>query len=236
VVEGLVPDPEPRRVERLLALAWASGAEPVLLLTKADLIGDLAAAVAEMSRPAVSCRVIALSVISGEGLAEVRAIVDGGATLALLGASGVGKSSLLNALTGGGTMRVHGLRSDGKGRHTTVTRELHPVGAGALIDTPGLRGVALDGDAGLRDAFADVLQWAGDCRFGDCTHRHEPGCAVLGALERGDLGADRLDGWHRLLAEGRRQAIRRDARLQAEQRREVRAFSRQLRRSLRNRP
>ena len=230
VVEGLLPDPDPVRVERLLSLAWASGAEPVVVLTKADLVPDPAVAGAELLAAGTGCRIITVSSVTGEGIAEVSALLDGGRTLALLGASGVGKSSLLNALIGDEVMLVRGLRMDGKGRHTTVTRELHRVGAGAVIDSPGLRSVGLGESDGVDQAFGDVLAHAGECRFSDCTHQHEPGCAVLAAVEAGDLPRRRLESWRKLSAEGRWQEVRRDARLMAEQTRQRRVQARQMRR------
>lgn len=230
VVEGLMPDPDLRRLDRLLALAWSSGAEPVVLLTKADLVRDgpqFAAEIAEVS----SCLVVTVSAVTGEGLSQVAALLAGGRTLALLGASGAGKSSLVNALAGGELMRVQALRRDGKGRHTTVTRELHRVGDGWVVDGPGLRGVGLDGAAGLDQTFADVLDLAQDCRFRDCGHRAEPGCAVTDALATGQLSVDRLDAWRQLEAEGRRQELRRDSRLRAQANRQQRVRARARRRT-----
>jgi ribosome biogenesis GTPase len=216
VVEGLMPEPDRRRISRLLALAWSSGAAPVVLLTKADLAADAAEQAAEL-RVTSACPVIAVSVITGDGIAEVRELLAGGRTTALLGASGAGKSSLVNALAGEPVMRVAALRKDGKGRHTTVTRELHRVAGGYVIDGPGLRGVGLTGAEGLDLTFADVVELAGYCRFNDCGHDGEPGCAVLEAVRNGDLDQDRVDSWHQLVAEGFRQELRRNARLKAEQ-------------------
>ena len=236
VVEGLLPDPDPGRVERLLSLAWASGAEPVVVLTKADLVPDPAAAVGEVAAVATGCRVITVSSVTGEGVDQVRDLVSGGRVLALLGASGVGKSSLLNALIGDEVMVVRGLRMDGKGRHTTVTRELHRVAGGAVIDSPGLRAVGLGESDGIEQAFGDLLERAERCRFSDCSHEHEPGCAVLAAVEAGDLPRRRLESWRKLSAEGRWQEVRRDARLRAEQTRQRRVQARELRRIGRVRP
>jgi ribosome biogenesis GTPase len=129
--------------------------------------------------------------------------------MALLGASGAGKSSLVNALAGDPVMRVQELRKVGKGRHTTVTRELHRVAGGYVIDGPGLRGVGITGGQGLDLTFADVLGFAEGCRFSDCGHESEPGCAVLAAVDAGELDVDRIDAWRQLVAEGYRQELRR---------------------------
>jgi ribosome biogenesis GTPase len=229
VTEGLMPDPDLRRLARLLALAWSSGAQPIALLTKADLVPDAAQFAAEVAAVSV-CPVITVSAVTGEGVEEVAQYLTGGRTLALLGASGAGKSSLINALAGGDLMRVQALRRDGKGRHTTVTRELHRVGDGWVIDGPGLRGVGLDGAEGLEMTFADVLELAQQCRFRDCEHRSEPGCAVLAAVDSQQLDRERLDSWRQLQAEGYRQELRRDNRLRAAQNRQQRVMTKALRR------
>ena len=228
VVEGLMPDPDLRRISRLLTLAWASGAEPVVLLTKADLACDTADLVAQVGATS-SCPVIGVSAVDGDGIAEVRELLGGGRVMALLGASGAGKSSLINALAGEPVMRVAALRKDGKGRHTTVTRELHRIAGGYVLDGPGLRLVGISGGAGLDLTFADVLGFASSCRFSDCGHEAEPGCAVLAAVSSGELDPDRVDAWHQLVAEGFRQELRRNARLRAEQRREWKVRTKEYR-------
>jgi ribosome biogenesis GTPase len=233
VVEGMMPDPDLRRISRLLTLAWASGADPVVLLTKADLAPDGPELVAQL-RASSGCPAVAVSVIDGTGVGEVRELLGGGRTMALLGASGAGKSSLVNALAGAPVMRVAELRRDGKGRHTTVTRELHRVAGGYLIDGPGLRVVGISGGEGLDLTFADVLDLAANCRFSDCGHEGEPGCAVLAAVERGELEPDRLDAWRQLVAEGHRQELRRDARLRAEERRKRKVLHKSVRRQHRD--
>lgn len=228
VVEALLPDPDPVRVQRLLALAWASGAEPLLVLTKADLVPDADRSASELiadltgdpthgSAGAVGCPVLVVSGATGAGLDRLAAALAG-RTTALLGASGVGKSSLLNALAGSGgpLMRVRALRADGRGRHTTVTRELHHVAGGAVIDGPGLRSVSLGDAEGLDRTFQDLVDLAAGCRFADCGHLAEPGCELQAGIERGDLDRRRLDAWLALQAEAGREQSRRERRLRVE--------------------
>lgn len=215
VVEPLDAGPNIERIERLLALAWDSGADPMVLLTKAD-VSMNAEAIAEQVReiaPGVPVRTV--SVDAGEGVLALQPLVAAGKTLALLGPSGAGKSTLVNALAGTTVMLTQGVRRvDGKGRHTTTYRALIPLpGGGAVLDTPGLRGVGLlDGSIGLVRAFADVDELAMQCRFGDCTHTTEPGCAVQAALDGGELTGRRWTSWLRLqkelARESRRQAVR----------------------------
>jgi ribosome biogenesis GTPase len=217
VVEGMTPDVDLARVERLLALAWSSGAEPCVVLTKADVPAEPDVLAAEVAEAAPGAAVLAVSALTGTGLEPLRERLRGGATIALVGASGAGKSTLLNALVGDEVMTTRALRTDGKGRHTTVTRELHLVaGGGAVIDTPGLRTIGLAGEEALDDVFAEIEELARRCRFGDCEHRTEPGCAVLAAVEDGALPQRRLDSHRKLLRELEHQAARLDARLRAE--------------------
>lgn len=217
VVEALFPDPDLGRIERFLALAWESGAQPRLVLTKGDLGHDAEELAAEIgTQVAAGCPVDLTVAQRDEGLEELRSVLAGGSTVALLGASGVGKSTLLNALLGREVMRTRELGAVQKGRHTTVTRELHlaPDG-GAVIDTPGLRSVGLQGGEGLAEVFADVDELALDCRFTDCAHDTEPGCAVRAAVDAGDLAERRLLSWRKLQREAAYQARRVDARLRA---------------------
>ncbi|MBC7292367.1 MAG: ribosome small subunit-dependent GTPase A [Actinotalea sp.] len=231
VVEGMAPDVDLARVERLLALAWSSGAEPWVVLTKADLPTDPAALAAEVADVAPGARVVAVSAVTGAGLEPLRDRLGAGATVALLGASGAGKSTLLNALVGGDVMTTRALRTDGKGRHTTVTRELHLVpDGGAVLDTPGLRTIGLAGQEALDDVFVEIDDLARQCRFSDCAHRTEPGCAVLAAIEDGTLPQRRLDSHRKLLRELEHQAARVDARLRAAQTGRERARRRAYRR------
>jgi ribosome biogenesis GTPase len=208
-----------RRIERELALAWESGAVPVVVLSKADLIEDREAALEAVRAVAPGVEVILESAKTSEGLAELLAYAAGDSTVALIGPSGAGKSTLVNRLVGGDVQAVSEVRvKDSKGRHTTVSRELVPLpDGGALIDTPGLRAVAMWGeDEGVDMAFTDVTDLAAQCRFDDCTHESEPGCAVLAALEAGALDPDRYAAYKALRAESAFQAQQTDARLKAE--------------------
>jgi ribosome biogenesis GTPase len=215
VVEPIHPEPDDARVERLLALAWESGAQPVLVLSKADTADDPDALAEQMAVLAPRVPVFPVSVPGGTGLDRLREFVAPGRTLALLGRSGAGKSTLVNALAGAEVMPIQEIRrADGKGRHTTAYRSLVPVpGGGAVLDTPGIRGVGLlDTAAGLDQAFADIAELASFCRFADCRHDAEPGCAVQAEVAAGTLPVRRLENWRKLhqevAVESRRKEIR----------------------------
>lgn len=200
-------------VERLLALAWESGALPVVALTKADVADDLDELRATVTALAPGVDVLTTSAATGTGLAELVETVTG--TTVLLGPSGAGKSSLANALLGRNRMAVNEVRAvDGKGRHTTVHRELLPLpNGGVLIDTPGLRGIGLpDAVDGVERVFAEIEAYADDCHFRDCAHGSEPDCAVQEAIVDGRLDVGRLDRYRKLLRESERAAHRGDAR------------------------
>jgi ribosome biogenesis GTPase len=205
VVMGLDGDFNLRRLERLAVVAHQSGAEPVVVLTKADLLDadELAHRREAVEGAAPGVSVFAVSSPRREGLEPLRHYLAEGRTVVLLGSSGAGKSTLLNTLVGEEVMRTAAVREgDDRGRHTTSHRELVPLpGGGLLIDGPGIREVQLwvdEDDAALGEAFADVEALAAACRFRDCTHRNEPGCAVREAVEAGDLDEPRLDSYRRL--------------------------------------
>lgn len=204
VVDSLQPAPNLARIERLLALAWGSGATPVVILTKADLVQDAALVVEDVRALSPETRVIATSTITGEGFDDVRALLETGGTMALLGASGRGKSSLVNHLVGAQALTTRVIRDDGKGRHTSVRRELVLIpGGGSVIDTPGLRGIGLQGgQRAIVSVFPDVEGLSELCRFGDCEHLSEPGCAVQQAVSDGRLPIRRLESWRALHLEG----------------------------------
>ena len=230
VVDALGGPPRPRRLERYLAVAWASGATPVVVLTKADLCPDVLAAVAAATEAAVGVEVLAVSARTGAGLPRLEALLPPGCTAAMVGPSGVGKSSLVNALSGQPVAATSEVRADGRGRHTTTARELHLLPGGALlVDTPGMRELALPGGDGLDAVYADVADWAAQCRFRDCAHRTEPGCAVAAAIDRGELDPARFTAWRKLQGEAHRQELRADARARAAESARLRALHRQLR-------
>ncbi|MGI5412208.1 ribosome small subunit-dependent GTPase A [Streptomyces chartreusis] len=209
------------RVERFLALAWESGAQPVVVLTKADLVPDavtLAYLVQDVETTAPGVPVLTASATQGEGLDVLSALVGGG-TSVLLGQSGAGKSTLANALLGEDVMEVQAARDvDGKGRHTTTTRNLLALpGGGVLIDTPGLRGVGLwDAEVGVGQVFSEIEELSARCRFHDCAHESEPGCAVRAAVDAGELPVRRLESYRKLMRENQWIVAKTDARLRAE--------------------
>jgi ribosome biogenesis GTPase len=227
VVDALSGETRLRRVERYLAVAWSSGATPVVVLTKADLCDDVAAAVEEVAEDALGVEVLPVSSLTGEGLDAVRALVGPGRTAAMVGPSGVGKSSLANALAGESLAATREIREDGRGRHTTTARELHVLpGGGLLVDTPGMRELALyDDEEGVATAYSDVTALAAECRFRDCAHRTEPGAAI----DDGRLDPARLVAWRKLQAEAHRQLLRVDARARAEEKARVRSIHRAMR-------
>ena len=192
-----------RRLERYLSVAWDSGATPVVLLTKADLCDDLPAKLALAEGVAAGADVIAVSALETDGCRAIAPYLTEGKTLAFVGSSGVGKSTLINTLLGEDRLRTNGLRDDDKGRHTTTHRELIVLPCGAtVIDTPGMRELGMwDAGEGVSAAFADIEALAAGCRFRDCTHQTEPGCAVRAAVARGELSEERLRSYRKLSAE-----------------------------------
>ena len=227
IVTSLNEDMNLRRLERYLTLAWESGATPVLVLTNADLADDVPAVVAEVESVAFGAAVHAISSVTGEGLDELRAHLRPGVTAALLGSSGVGKSTLVNTLVGEELLETREIREDGKGRHTTTRRELIQLPGGALvIDTPGMREVQLwIADDGLEEAFSDVTELFEHCRFSDCAHESEPGCAVKEAIANGTLAPERWESYLKLQRELAHLDRRLDKRAQAEERKRWRALS-----------
>ena len=204
LVTSLNTELNPRRLERYLTLAWKSGARPVVVLTKADLAQDPAALVREVEAVAVGVSVLLTSAKTGLGIEELRGLLAGHKTGTVLGSSGVGKSTLMNALVGWERQDTGKIRvADDRGRHTTTRRELVRMpGGGLLIDTPGMRELQLSeaGD-GLLSAFDDVEELAKGCAFRDCGHESEPVCAVKDAVAAGRLSAERLEGFHKLVRE-----------------------------------
>ena len=239
VVSSLGPDLEPRRIERYLLTIWESGASPEIVLTKADRLDDPGPLVAEVEAVAVGVPVHVVSAVTGRGCDVLRARIAAGTTAVLLGSSGVGKSTLVNRWLGDDVMATTETREDDdEGRHTTTHRQILVLpGGGLVIDTPGLRELQLwDASAEALDAtFADVEELAASCRFGDCTHAHEPGCAVLAAVESGELASDRLQSWRKLQRELRAIAMRHDIRLRKEESRKWKLRAREGRARARHR-
>lgn len=204
LVSALDRDFNLRRIERYMAQCWESCAEPLIVLNKADTCADVPDKVREAEQIAPGALVHAVSAKTGQGFDQLQKYLCPGQTLALLGSSGVGKSTIVNRLMGGAIQQVQEIReSDSRGRHTTTARELFALPSGALlIDTPGLREFQLwDAEDGLARAFADIDALAERCRFNDCCHEAEPGCAVQASIQAGELEGGRLENWRKLLRE-----------------------------------
>ncbi|MEX2662227.1 MAG: ribosome small subunit-dependent GTPase A [Vicinamibacterales bacterium] len=237
LVGGLDGDFNPRRIERYLVVAWESGATPVIVLNKADLVPDPARHVAEVEGVAPGVRVHAVSARQPETIEVLRQYVTAGRTAALLGSSGVGKSTIVNRLVGYDLLRTQDVRiTDSRGRHTSTARQMVLLeGGGILIDTPGMRELQLwdSGDA-RGDAFADIEALAASCRFRDCRHRQEPGCAVRAAAATGELPASRLASYQKLEAEREHQGTERDARALLDDKRKAKIQSKAINRYLKD--
>jgi ribosome biogenesis GTPase len=227
-------DFNPRRIERYLAAAWQSGAQPAVVLGKLDLCDGavLADRLAVLNETAPGVTVYPLSTLSEEGLDELRTVLREGITVAVVGSSGVGKSSLINRLCGCELLSVGAVREDDeRGRHTTTSRELIAVpGGGLVIDTPGMREFQLwESASGLDATFEDIASLAANCRFRDCKHETESDCAVQGAIESGDLSLVRFESFRKLEREVRFQELKEDKLAQSQQRKRWRQAARRAR-------
>ena len=238
LVGGLDGDFNPRRLERYLVVAWESGATPVILLNKADLVEAPERHVEEVRASAPGVAVHAVSARSAASLDALGQHLGPGKTAALLGSSGVGKSTIVNRLVGHDLLRTHDVReSDSRGRHTSTNRQLVVLdqGRGILIDTPGMRELQLwDTAEPGGDAFADVSALAADCRFRDCRHMQEPGCAVRAAVKRRELPAERLEHYQKLSLEREHQHRQIDARAMIDEKRRSKSATRALNKHLKN--
>jgi ribosome biogenesis GTPase len=230
VVASLNADLNLRRLERYVAAVWESGAEPVVLLSKADLGGDVDGVLLAVEGVAAGATVVVVSSFDGRGVDEVRDRIGAGRTVAFVGSSGVGKSTLLNTLAGEDRALVREIRADdARGRHTTTRRQLHLLpGGGLILDTPGMRELALWESDGLDQSFTDLDAIVERCRFGNCQHNGEPGCAIAAALADGSLDAGRLESWQKLQREAAHHERRVDALARAEEKRKWKAIGKSV--------
>ncbi|WP_080845734.1 ribosome small subunit-dependent GTPase A [Cytobacillus gottheilii] len=230
LVNSLNEDLNIRRIERYLLLSWESGANPVIILTKSDLCQDLSLKLAQIEAVALGVPVIPVSVVTEDGLEQLTSYLQKGKTVALLGSSGVGKSTLTNYFLGDEKQKVQEIRgADDKGRHTTTHRELVLLpNGGILIDTPGMRELQLwDSDHGVSESFSDIEEAAKECRFRDCQHENEPGCAVMARIKAGEMEEGRLYSYKKLMRELAYLDRKQDKRAQAEQKKRWKSISSQ---------
>lgn len=192
-----------RRLERYISIAWNSGAMPVVVLTKSDLCDDLENKLSEVSSIAFGIDILVTTSMEEDGYKELLPFISEGKTIAIIGSSGVGKSTMINRLLGKEYLKTNGLRNDDKGRHTTTRRELFLLPSGGMvIDTPGMREFGMwDNDTGIERTFTDIEELASQCKFRNCTHTNEPGCAIRRALTMGELQIDRWQSYQKLKAE-----------------------------------
>jgi len=226
-----------RRIERYLTAIWESGAQPVIALNKADLAEDVEGLIADVEAIAPGVPVHVTSAETGDGVQELAGRLGPGVTAVFVGSSGVGKSSLINCIIGGEAQTVAGIRQDDKGRHTTTSRQMLVLpGRGVIIDTPGLRELQLwTNESGASMAFSDVETFARDCRFSDCTHEREPGCAVRAALEAERLDEERVRSYRKLERERMYIARKHDQMLQIEEKKRWKQIHKDYRQRMRMR-
>jgi ribosome biogenesis GTPase / thiamine phosphate phosphatase len=226
-------DLNPRRLERYLTSAWDSGSNPVIVVNKSDVATDPEAELIEVEPVAMGVPMHAVSAVTGEGLDALDPYLERGRTIALLGSSGVGKSTLVNRFAGREALATADTSAGGRGRHTTSHRELVPLPSGAiLLDTPGMRELQLwAGEEVLDTTFSEISELAAECKFSDCAHEREPGCAIRRALGDGTLSQERWDSFRKLQRELRALEIRKDARLRSEARKERARFERSRRKT-----
>jgi len=231
LVTAFGQDLNQRRLERYLTAAWDSGADPVIVVNKSDAADDAVTELADAEAIAFGVPIHAVSAATGAGLDALARYLRRGRTVALLGSSGVGKSTLINRFAGRELLATAETSKGGRGRHTTTNRELVPLPGGALLlDTPGMRELQLWADETVLDStFTDITELAAACRFADCTHLHEPGCAVRAAISDGSLSAERFESYLKLQRELRALELRKDARLRSEARKEWRRRHRSMR-------